>query len=1143
MASNNKDRISEALDLLRSALAPVVERVMATHLGAGQDWTELLRAVDARNNQRAEQWSYNREDIKNLLRVATIKLPAGVDYPFTQFGQVETNLLREASQIRNAWAHDSKISSDDTLRALDTVERLLAVLGAPEQAKHVRSSRMDLNRRVYEEQTRSDTRNAVADLADDELRAWHEVLEPHPDVLSGRFKESEFAANLYSVALGKGDAGREYSDPVEFFRRTYLTEGLEDLLRQAAGRTSGASEGAPVINLQTTFGGGKTHSMLAVWHLFDSTTNLADLPDDVADIARSIGLVKTPVARAAIVGNEIAPGQPSTKVDGTTVNTLWGEIAWQLGGRSGFALVAEADRTGTNPGAALRELLARYSPCVILVDEWVAYARQLHERVDLPGGTFETQFTFAQALTEAASQTPGALVLVSIPASDARNGNDDGPVNDLETGGEHGREALQRLEHVVGRTAHQWQPATSRESFEIVRRRLFSTPDDAAARGIAATARKFVQYYRSNAADLPSRTQEGSYEERIRRAFPIHPELFDRLYEDWSTLERFQRTRGVLRLMSTVIKALVDTGDHSPLIMPGTVPVGIPAVTSEFMQYVEPSWRAVIDTDVDGQGSNSHEIDRERPLLGARSVTTRLARALFIASGATSGSIHKGAATSELYLGVAMPGDVLGNFHSALSLFEDRSTYVFHDAVRHWLDVSPSLNRTARDRANALDDSTVDAEIVRRLRTSTLDSGRLFQNVVVAPTDGAEVSEDDETRLVILGPQATHKAKADRSVALETVSEISLRRGHTGREFRNTLLFLAPDATGIEMLRVSVREYLAWNGIVVDRAALDLRHEQEVTARRRSDEENDKVERQLRSAWIWALAPRQMDGTSPDIKISASKTHDAEDRLTVRASRKFNDNDELRSQTYAPLLIRRSLDQWLHRVWNSGHVSVEELWQLHAKYLYLPRLRSRAVLIEGVSSVMQEVAGGAATFWLADAYNEETGDYQGLAEPLVNPMEAVRVTPTTLLVRPEIGEKQRERERERAGREAATSGVAGGNAAGGLGTSTTPAGGNTQTAPGGSESNGARNSAITAIKNAAFEGIVSLDPAGDLTGDLQAVAEEIIAILRSGGADILNLTVSIEARKAQGFDERTVRNVRENARLLDFERVDFRDYR
>src|SRR5262249_34849107 len=188
--------------------------------------------------------------------------------------------------------------------------------------------------------------------------------------------------------------------PTEFFRRTFLTEGLKRLLSQAIRRLTGQG-GDPVVELQTNFGGGKTHSMLALYHLFSGTPP-ADLPGADELIKEGGGALPKTVRRAVFVGTQISPGKPHKKPDGTTVRTLWGEIAWQLGGKEGYKLVKEDDERATNPGDSLKELFNKFGPCLILIDEWVAYARQLHARADLPAGTFETQFTFAQAVSEAA---------------------------------------------------------------------------------------------------------------------------------------------------------------------------------------------------------------------------------------------------------------------------------------------------------------------------------------------------------------------------------------------------------------------------------------------------------------------------------------------------------------------------------------------------------------------------------------------------------------------------------------------------------------------------------------------------------------------------------------------------------------------
>ena len=238
------------------------------------------------------------------------------------------------------------------------------------------------------------------------------------------------------------------------------------------------------------------------------------------------------VRRAIVVGTKVSPGNPSTKDDGTVIRTIWGEIAWQLGGKTGYEMIRADDEKATNPGDKMKELFNKFSPCLVLIDEWVAYARQLHEGSLLPAGTFDTQFTFAQALSEAAKAAKNTLLVVSIPASDN------------EIGGEWGQRALSRLKNAIGRVESSWRPASPDEGFEIVRRRLFEPLHEKQAFVARdAVARAFVEMYGTQHSEFPSECREAEYERRIKLAYPIHPELFDRLYNGWSTLDKFQRTR------------------------------------------------------------------------------------------------------------------------------------------------------------------------------------------------------------------------------------------------------------------------------------------------------------------------------------------------------------------------------------------------------------------------------------------------------------------------------------------------------------------------------------------------------------------------------------------------------------------------
>ncbi len=537
MATSNIDAVRTALQSLSEVLEPYIEQVTAKHVPAGKDWTVLLTAKDAEKGTEGK--GYSRTDLQDQFRIIT--------EPIASLGQVfndhlsrgEQGFVGELRNVHNDVAQFKPFSPDDAVRALDTIERIMRAIGAVREGDAVRTARLDILRGDFEQQTRKAVRaaGALPGTADAELPPWREVLKPHSDVASGRYSNAEFAADLYSVAVQR-NAAKEYQEPIEFFRRTYLTDGLKELLRRAVDRVSGSQSANPVINLQTTFGGGKTHSMLAVWHLF-SGRSLHEFPQSVQNLlaGEHANVLGSTVYKAALVGNEIPPSTPSRKLDGTVVHTLWGELAWQLGGAEGYAIVADADRTGTNPGNLMRELFTKFGPAVVLIDEWVAYARQLPDAPDpkrpVPGGLFETQFTFAQSLTLAAENVPGTLVLVSVPASEGRREKADesdlkreaARASDLEVGGQRGRDALHRLDYVIRRVAYQWSPATRAESYEIVRQRLFEEPDAKAIATIATAARRFTDYYRHNPNEFPTGVGQFEYESRIKAAYPIHPEL------------------------------------------------------------------------------------------------------------------------------------------------------------------------------------------------------------------------------------------------------------------------------------------------------------------------------------------------------------------------------------------------------------------------------------------------------------------------------------------------------------------------------------------------------------------------------------------------------------------------------------------
>ncbi|WP_326545189.1 DUF499 domain-containing protein [Mycolicibacterium sp. ND9-15] len=1115
MALSNRERI----DRMFVAMAPAIDDFIASIVGQGNpslgaDWTKLVQGKDLKNGVPSTK-TYEPLDPQVQFRMLTeANITGGYRkgwYPFDEaLGKAGKSYAIELREVRNTWAHHgSTFSDDDAYRALDTGERLLKLVGAASVADEVRSIRLNLRRVTADKDDKKVLKAAVDNPESSGLKPWREVLPPHDDVATGNFAASEFAADLYKVAFG-GEQDADYADPVEFFKRTYLTEGLVDLIGRAVRRLTGDDNAPPVINLQTNFGGGKTHSMLALWHVA-SGLPVGQFPQDTQDLLTANGYTGATVSRVAIVGNHFSPSGV-VHDDGTHVNTMWGELAWQLGGPKAYALVAKADADRTHPGKALHELLATYSPAVILIDEWVAYARSLVGRDDLAGGTFDDQFTFAQSLTEAAKGTSGVLLVISIPASES--GDDPDKIvagNAEEVGGAHGLEALKRLQNVVRRVADQWRPASSAEAYQIVKQRLFKQPDAAALASIGATARGYVEMYRKYGDDFPRESRDTAYEERIKRTYPIHPELFDRLYEEWSSLERFQRTRGVLRLMSTVIHALWAGEDASPLIMPGSIPLATASVNSELTQYLQDSWKAIIDADVDGPNSEPARIDTAKPLYGQRSLTKRLARTVFFGAAPTIGSAHKGLETQRVFLGTAVPGDVPGNFHSALTQLGDRATYFYSGSGKYWYDLQANITRTAKDQAERLHKEDVWAEIVRRLQGQAKTSGD-FAGVHVCPESNADIPDTDEARLVILHPKVAHKRGSD-SPAKEFAQQATEYRGTANRANRNMLVYLAADETRLGELDFAVRDYLGWTHVLANEADLDLTQNQKNQATQRQTQADGTVNSRLLQTFTWALVPAQPDPSAPFI-IRETKVEGQSPSLADRVSRRLGSDGDL-SIRQAAATIRLAIGK-VPQIWKDGHVALGALWQLYSRYPYMPRLRDRRVLDEGI--VDMPMIWQTDAFALGTGFDEAAGRYIGLWTP-DDKGAAPAATDSLLLVRPDVAVKQRETEVPPPPAE-------------GLGGMGTPVvGPDTPPKP-------SVDIAFPPPKTR-FYGVKTLS-ADKIALDFKNVAEEIIAHLRDSGTKLV-VKIEIEAIDAAGFNESKIRTVSENAQTLKFDQSGFEE--
>jgi predicted AAA+ superfamily ATPase len=934
------------------------------------------------------------------------------------------------------------------------------------------------------------------------MKPWREIAVPHPDVLEGTFLQSEFAADITAVHTGK--ATPEYQNAEAFFERTFITEGMGLLLTSVARRLNGQG-GDPVIQLQTAFGGGKTHTMLAVYHLATRQCQLKDLLG-IADLLDHAGIMELPKTRVVVLdGTAHAPGQP-WKDCRQTINTLWGELAWQLGREEGYALVKDADTTGTSPGKnVLKVLLETYAPCVVLVDELVAYIRQFPNGQVLSGGSYDSNLSFVQALTEAIKLVPTAIMLASLPESE------------VEAGSNRGMAALQALEKTFGRLQALWKPVATEEAFEIVRRRLFEAVRDIPARD--TVCRAFANAYVAEGSKLPSETQEARYFNRLVQAYPIHPEVFDRLYEDWTTLQSFQRTRGVLKLMAKVIYRLWKDQNQDMMILPGSLPLYDSNTRNELTYYLAPGWDAVLEKDIDGERAETTELESKEPRFGSINAARRVARTIFLGSAPSAAGTQKGIRgldRARVLLGCLQPGQASSTFSDALNRLADRLHYLnssgdkAQEVTCFWFDTRANLRREMEDRKGRFNDQNEVrakvADVLRKLLggTSIFGGSHIF-------TPHADVPDDGALRLVVLPPTKFY-SKQEARIASEEVIEFVRNNGQKPRYRGNRLIFIAPDHAALARVRDCVRTALAWNSIVVDvkDKRLNIDGLQEEQAKKELQSAEDVLPRVARECYKWLLCPVQASPTDRQSNVEAFPLNTSGPTLGAEIQRVCHDN-ELVISAWSPIHVRETLKKLY---WKDDKVAVNAIafWEDMRRYLYLPRLQDRSVLENAIHK------GASTKDFFGTAYGQTGGVFEGFGFGDAN----VQFDDTLLLIAPEAASEYQMTLFENT---KPTPGFADG---------TTPAPIEPHPLTSNPPIAGANAASATgSAKAKSFYGSVDVNPT---TAKMRLVqlAEEIISNLVSDPQAELKITVEINADFPAGASDQIKRAVSENAKSLGF---------
>ena len=769
------------------------------------------------------------------------------------------------------------------------------------------------------------------------LKPWRQVATPHADIRNGKFDSSVFAADLGEVLAGRGAV--DYRDSLTFFGKTYLSDGITKLLIDVMQRLSGTGKAEPVIQLQTAFGGGKTHTLLTIFHLLKRPHEVGKLPQ-IRDLVTAAGLRQIPDARVAcLVGTALNP---------TTDRTFWGEMANQLGGEALYRKVARIDEQKIAPGTnLLGELLLEAGPCVVMLDEILVYLIKAGGvRVGdstLRGNTL----TFLQELSIAVANCPHAVMVATLTSQLAEF---------FEEGGER---VYESLEKVLGRIEKVRQTVEGAEIYEVIRRRLFEDLGDVEQH--RATVDAYWKMYQGLGEDVPAACREPSYRDEMLRAYPFHPELISVLYERWGTIPEFQRTRGVLRLLADVISDLYQSKDNEALIQTGSINLGHSAVRSELVKHTGAGsvYVSVIDSDIAGRNAKAPEIDRQLGSEYAKeSVSERLARAVFMHS--FSGGQQRGATLPQLRVALLNPEMAPPFVADALERMKKRLWYLYHDNGLHYFDSRPNLNRILVDREELV---RSEPEKVRDFARQTLNDliGDAAFRVYRYPDEDRDVADEPRLSLIVLDLHQTASEEEIPKDTEEFVTRLLKQHGKGFRKHANVLIFLAPDMKNASEAIDAARRLLALRSIDETRSIKNqLTKEQLKDLAGRLVEAEARLPSALMNAYRHVLVPAEKKALRCfDMGLAVGKAS-----LSQRVLEKLKDGQIL-DKLDPKLLMGERFGLWPA---DQEVINVRTLADYFTQLTHLPMLLGAGVLPECLASGVQR---GLFAYALGDAEKRE----------------------------------------------------------------------------------------------------------------------------------------------------------------------------
>lgn len=799
------------------------------------------------------------------------------------------------------------------------------------------------------------------------LPAWFNVVVPQSDIRDGVLDESIFAANIEEVA--SGTAPVVYQDIRYFFECTYVTEGIKELIRRVVQALNGQESQNRVISLQTGFGGGKTHSLISLYHVVKDSSTFKRL-DTASSILEPQDMPQFDHARVAVFTQNTVSVVDGHKVyDDIITHTLWGELAWQLGGPEGYERVRNADIQMVAPTAQdIKPIIEGASPALILIDELADYCNRASGKVVGSGTLFTQTNSFIQTLTEVVASVPKTVLICTLPAS-ARE----------VASSEIGQEILSALETRVVRVGSSVKPVDDEEIYEVVRRRLFDRITNYDV--IEQVARKYKDMYHNRRDSLPAEADRVAYVERIKKSYPFHPELIDLFHIRWGSDSKFQRTRGVLRLLASIVKDLwsrkSSLAGTQALIQTSDVRLeNLPTLQSQITSLMGSQWDSVMHADVFGTISNAYKLDEQNVgnHIGEYHLATAVTTTVLMAS--IGSSSQRGLTLKQLKLCLLKPDAFQHiDIDSTVNQLENVVHYMYKSSIggeqSFWFQSKPNINILVNQAKGDVKEEEVNAEIMRMVKQSVANLGQV--KVLVDPT--GDVPEQKQLTFVVMHPKYTVAAGGDVSRSAQyAIKQMAQMKGSSQRVYRNTMLFLVCSEAGKAALSMKLREYLACDKIMTEYSSqLDQDQRKDIADRKRMS--GDAAKEQLIHAYNTVVKCERDTLRTQEISTFAT---DFAAQITVKTLSELHENGVVLRKIGLNIINRNGLMPTIEKP-----VKVNELYEAFLRFDDKPMILNVDAVKDTVNRYCEE-----------GMWNVGTGDpehfsriYHNETIPFLNPQE------------------------------------------------------------------------------------------------------------------------------------------------------------